>query len=67
MSSEAIIEDLTLDEAVDLETAAGEAIYTSELRGSDEAGLPLNVTYESWVNFPVWWQIDSYKVSIDGW
>lgn len=39
MSSEAGIEDLSLDEAGDLETAAGEAaIYTSELRGSDEAG-----------------------------
>jgi len=38
MSIEVVIDDLSLDEAEDSETASGEAIYTSEARGSDEAG-----------------------------
>ena len=38
MSIEVVIDDFSLDEAEDSETASGEAIYTSEARGSDEAG-----------------------------
>ena len=45
MSADAVTDDLakaTLDDAAG-DVAAGEAIYTSELRGSDEAGNTIEI------------------------